>query len=176
MRLVAALLASLLLAGCTAQVDSAKQQLETVKDNLQQAQDALAAAKKEAGEAKDRLDRVRSLAVLREERVALALAPNYADGTLTFRLVNATRSNGEEIPAENLTQLPPLLLTVANATFACDPLTCMVVVDEGATVQATFADAPETSWEIVAGAPEQPTLALADARVLATTSVGDATD
>lgn len=172
--LLAALAAALLLAGCTAQVDSARQQLDTVKESLDEAKAALDAARQEAREAKDRYERVRSLTIVREESVRLVLQPELSKTSMGFVVLNATRSDGTEIPSANLTKLPLLGVDSPERPFTCDPLTCRFFVAEGDSVVVAFLDAPDEKVTLTSGAP-LPRLVLEGARVLATTSAGDAT-
>ena len=183
--LLVALAAALALAGCTAQVDSAKQQIEQAKVQIEEAKAALAEAKEEAAQAKDRFDRVRSLTALREERLNIVVSAEFVGTDLTFRLVSAVRSNGEMIPPAYVSRLPLLALETdaANGTAVlCDPLTCQVYFPEGRTLAAYWKDDADRVYSITrpacpdpatCGAPEIE-LTLADAKVLATTSVGDA--
>lgn len=151
------------LAGCT-----------EAKEGLDDAKQALADAQREAQEARDRFDRVRSMDVVREERVELVLRPAWENGTLSFSVLNATRSNGDAVPVENITALPLLELTSDALTFRCDPLTCAVGLAEGTSVEARFVDAPNVGWTLTAGDPLED-LRLESARIHATTAAGDAT-
>lgn len=168
---------SLALAGCSAQVDGAREQLDDVKTNLDEAKAALEAARQEAREARDRLERVTSLAVLREERVTLTVRAVIEGDVLRFEVTNATRSNGDVVPKANITRLPLLSLQDASGGMAtaCDPLTCRVSLPAGASVLAHWVDAPDHEYVIERGASRME-LALAEARILATTDAGDATD
>lgn len=169
--LVLVLLAPALLAGCT----QAQEGLDDAKQALAEAQQGLADAQREAQEARDRFDRVRSMDVVREERVELRVRPAWDNGTLTFAVANATRSNGDSIPPANVTGLP--LLSVEGAgglTFRCDPLTCAVELADGESVTVRFVDAPALGWTLTAGAPLED-LTMSGARVKATTAAGDAT-
>lgn len=178
------LVAAVAFAGCTAQVDSARSQLDDVKKGLDEAKAALDSARQEATEAKDRLDRVRSLDVLREERVTLVLEAVIQRDILRFEVLNATRSNGAELPLANLTRLPLLSIESAEANgtaVLCDPLTCQVFVPSGASVLAFFQD-DDSHQYVLQNAPcgeascAVATLTLQGAEVLATTDAGDATD
>lgn len=183
--LLVCLAASLALAGCTAQVDSAKQQIEQAKVQLDEAKAAYEAAKVEAAQAKDRFDRVRSLTAVREERLDIVVRGTFQDDNLLFTLVEAKRSNGEVVPAANVTRLPLLALETdaANASAVlCDPLTCQLYFPEGRTIAAYWQDDADRVFSITRPACPDPAacaqplveLTLADAKVLATTSVGDA--
>ena len=177
--LAATLGAAVLLAGCTAQVDGAREQLDAVKQNLDEAKQALDAARQEAREAKDRYERVRSLEVVREERVTLVLRGVIEQDVLRFEVANATRSNGESIPPANVTRAPLLQLESeeANGTaFVCEPLTCQAYLPPGRALLASWAglDGQQFVLENKPGVRIELTHAAAD--VLATTSVGDATD
>ena len=182
--LLACLVASLALAGCTAQVDSAKQQIDQAKVQIEEAKAALDAAKEEAQQAKDRFDRVRSLTALREERLDIVVRGDFTDDNLVFLLVSATRSNGDAVPPANVSRLPLLAFESdeANGTaFLCDPLTCQVYFPEGRTLAAYWQDAPERMFSLTRPTcgdatclPPLIELTLDDAKVLATTSVGDA--
>ena len=177
--LLATLVAAVLLAGCSAQVDSARQQLDTVQQNLDEAKAALDQARQEAREARDRMERVRSLEVVREERVDLVVRGVLEENVLRFEVANATRSNGEAVPAANVTRLPLLSLESpeANGTaLLCEPLTCQVYLPPGRSLVAAFADAEERQWVIENKPGVRIELTLQDAAIWATTSVGDATD
>lgn len=185
--LLVCLVAPLLFAGCTAQVDSAKQQIEQAKVQIDEAKAALEAAKAEAVQAKDRFDRVRSLTAVREERLDIVVRGSFEGDNLVFTLVRATRSNGDVVPVENVTRLPLLALetdaTNASAVL-CDPLTCQLYFPEGRTIAAYWQDDEARTFSITRPScpgPQQTAcpqpqieLTLDDARVLATTSVGDA--
>lgn len=177
--LLAALAAAVVLAGCSAQVDGAREQLDTVKQNLDEARAALDQARQEAREAKDRLDRVRSLEVVREERVDLVVRGVLEEDVLRFEVANATRSNGEAVPAANVTRLPLLTLETpeANGTAVlCEPLTCQVYLPPGRSLVASFADAEDRQWVIENKPGVRIELTYEDAPIWATTSAGDATD
>lgn len=177
--LLAALAAALLLAGCSAQVDGARQQLDTVKQSLDEARAALDAARQEAREARDRYERVRSLEVVREERVDLVVRGVVEQDVLRFEVANATRSNGEAVPAANVTRLPLLSLESpdANGTaLLCEPLTCQVYLPPGRALVAYWADAEDHQWLLENKPGVRIELTYDDAPIWATTSVGDATD
>lgn len=166
------LAAAVLLAGCSAQVDSAREQLDGVKQSLDE-------AKQEAREAKDRYERVRSLEVVREETVDLVVRGVLEQDVLRFEVANATRSNGEAVPLANVTRLPLLSLESpeANGTaLLCEPLTCQVYLPPGRSLVASFVDLAGHEWVIENKPGARIELTYDDATIVATTSVGDATD
>lgn len=169
---MALLLVAPLLTGCTA-LNGAKDQVDKLK---QEAQDL----KAQAEAAKARYDRVRSLTVIRTEKVDLVLTPLARDGVLSFS-ANATR-DGIRLPPENLTRLPTLdaALDPAQAPFAsCDPLSCRLRYDGGIVLRWT-GDAT-WGWRVQADGNVTSVGALGpiekkDASVLATVSAGGVTD
>lgn len=155
-------LGSMALAGCT--------QLQDARDD---AADALANAQREAQDAKDRYDRVKSTTIVRNETVDLVLVAVSANGTTWFE-ANATRA-GVNVTRENLTALPPVRLESASWSTTCDPLTCRFEASD--TVSVAWADGAAGGMELVGG------VAGPDARMerprawaLVTTSAGDVTD
>lgn len=177
--LLAALAVALVLAGCSAQVDGAREQLDGAKQNLDEARTALDEARQEAREARDRLDRVRSLEAVREERVDLVLHAVVERDVLRFEVERATRSNGEEVPAANLTRLPLLSMESpepGGTAVLCDPLACQVYLPPGRALVASFVDAGDRQWVLENKPGVRLELGYDDAPIRATTSVGDAMD
>lgn len=169
------LLATPLLAGC-ASLDAAKTSADDLTQKLDNARSELEAAR-------ERYDRVQSLQAVRTERADVTLTPVVEEGILRFE-VNATR-DGRAIPTENLTRLPRVVFWLQGepqALLGCDPLTCLFGLHERkveigwedfADERITFPSAPCAAG---AEACAPPTLTYRDAAVLATTSVGTATD
>lgn len=189
-RLLTLLLLVPLTAGCAA-LDSAKEGATQVQDGLEEARAKLQQAQEELSEAKARYERVRSLTVIRTEAVDLNLTPVYdAEARTLGFTANATRGE-DALPSENLTRLPRLTVSLTggqDATFQCDPLTCRFILEEGDEAKVTWEDHSGESWLLdrsglighctpvcVVPAPEGTQIRLADAEVLASTSVGDAT-
>lgn len=192
--------APVLLAGCTEQVDAAKQELEQAKEGLAKAQQEIAEAREAAQQARDRYERVRSLTIVRTEKVDLVLTPvvDAESGDVSFE-PNATR-NGVAVPRANITALPPIVVRLAespydgdplaagDASFVCDPLSCVIRLRSNVLL-AFENDARGFAWQVDANGtllayregswwiatPTDFGFALDDASVLATTSAGDAT-
>jgi hypothetical protein len=167
-------LAAVLLSGC-AQLDSAKGELEEARQGLAEAQ-------REAQEARDRYDRVKSATIVRTERVDATAWPLIENGTLRFD-VEAARGT-VAIPRANLTAMEPLAVRVGNATLWCDPLTCEIgLPPEGVELSwqggEPWAHYPQTTVCADRGAlPErcgQPPLSKKDAEARVTTAVSDMT-
>lgn len=163
--LVVLLLAAPLLAGC-ASLDSARKSADELTEKLDD-------ARRDLDEARERYDRVKSLQAVRTERAEVAIAPVVEDGILRFE-VNATR-DGRAIPVENLTRLPRVVVWLegdAQALLGCDPLTCLIGL-HGRQVELAWEDYADERIRVPG---EAATLTYRDAAVLATTSVGDATE
>lgn len=140
MRWAPLLLASLLLAGCA--------QLETARETADEASQALADAQREAQEARERYDRVKSATVVREERVTLYLWLVVENDTLRFD-PHAIR---EQTRVENLTDLPDVRVRVDAMEIACEPLTCEVGVG-GSPALVSWADGTDGSAELPGPSP-----------------------
>ena len=199
--LLAALLGPALLAGCTERVDAARQELAEARGRLDEAKREAQELKAKYEEARARYERVRSLTIVREERVDLTLEP-IADPELTRLtfLPNATRG-GVPVPAENITRLPFIAVQLRDEVhlgapdeagqpmFGCDPAACAIALVPGIVVLLGWAEDGvfthqvlddgtllayrDGSWEVTDAAGFG--LARADAEVRATTSAADAT-
>ena len=168
--LIALLLVSVpALAGCT--------QLSETANDLQAKVDA---AKQEAVEAKDRLDRVRSLTIVRTESLHLTVNATVTEGRMAFTLSNATRSNGNLVPLENITALPSADVLLkdgdgnAIATFTCEPLSCAISTARLQSVVITWPAGSGETVEITAADDATHTFR-ASGDAVVTTSAGDAT-
>lgn len=150
----------LLLAGC-AGVEDAKQAAADAQAKLDE-------ARREAQEAKDRYDRVRSATVVREEVVNVTLTPVVEEGELSF-VVNASRA-GVPLPRENITSLQSVELSAPGLVVTCDPADCRATVPPGGW---------DVRWADGEGgrihAPGNATLTRERARAWVTTAVGDVT-
>lgn len=173
MRTALLLLPALLLAGCA--------QLQDARDDAER---ALADAQRDAQEARDRYERVRSATVVRNETVDITITPRSDGATLWFA-ANVSRA-GVAVPAENLSALPPLRLAAASFELACDPLACRLSTSED--VEATWADGAPGALALPGGqarcepagaassACAYPTLRRGRGWALVTTAAGDVAD
>ena len=174
MRSAALLIPLVLLAGCT--------QLEDARQGADDAREALVQAQREAQEARDRFERVRSAAVVREEVARVVVV---AMGNETAIWFDAAAFRGAvPIPRENLTALPHVRVTTGAFSFTCDPLSCTLAKPD-ADVNVTWADGAAGSMLLPAGNAgcESGTsgcrvgeLVRERGTVKATTAAGDVTD
>lgn len=123
------LVAAILLAGCTG--------FDEARSAAEETQQALADARREAQEARERFDRVSSATIVREESVRVVIVPMSNATRIWF---DTAAYRGEVLLArENLTSIPPVRIRGAGIDLACDPLTCHLAQPD-ADVTVTWDD------------------------------------
>lgn len=194
---LATLAAPVLLAGCTA-ADTAAREVEELRTAAEGARRELEEARESYEEVRGRYERVRSLTIVRTERLDVTLTPIVDADRLSFA-ARAERE-GVLVPAANLTRLPLLAVAVERepvagtlsvataADFRCEPLTCIVSLPAGGAALLAWDGESEFRHQVLANGSlrvhrsgawagaNATEFALARAgEALVTTSAGDAT-